>query len=175
MKHKILLVEDQLAFVTEELLGLFGNFEFEIAKTGPAAMEKLNGPLPDLVLLDLRLPGLHGLAVLRAIKQATPCLPVVVVSAYGDKATRQACRQAGADDFFQKPFEPRKLAERMEILLAMCQPRVATPKGTELYLIKSRRLQKLREQAATWGLNAPAELLIEIEDLEVELGKTDDG
>lgn len=178
MKRRILLIEDQNAFLVRELVSLFGDFEFEIAVTGSAGIEKLAGSLPDLVLLDLRLPGVGGLAVLKTIKRIEPCLPVVIVSAYGDKSTRQACRDAGADDFFQKPFEPRRLAQRMEILLAMYHsgPRVkiSTP-GREVYQAKVRRLQKLRKQQAQMGLNTPPEVLIEIEDLEDELGPKNDG
>lgn len=118
MKKRVLLVEDQNAFLVRELLALYGDFEIETVTTGLAAIDKLDEQLPDLVLLDLRLPIVSGLEVLEAIKRIEPCLPVVVVSAYGDRQTRQECRKRGADDFFLKPFDPHRLAKRMQILLA---------------------------------------------------------
>ncbi|MCK6625546.1 MAG: response regulator [Anaerolineae bacterium] len=154
-------------------------FEFEIAKDGYEAIEKLGGSLPDLVLLDLRLPGVSGLSVLEAIRQIDSCLPVIVVSAYGDKRTRQEAAERGANDFFQKPVSTMKLYRRIKELLAAAPRR--TPAGTpkhheseteinrEILVVKYRRLNKLKERQALLGIDAPPALLIEIEDLETEI------
>jgi DNA-binding NtrC family response regulator len=173
---KILIVEDQNAFMLRELLELYGQFEFEIAGDGLAALEALAGPLPDLVLLDLRLPGIGGMAVLDAIRKVASCLPVIVVSAYGDKRTRQEAARRGADGFFQKPVNPAKLYRHIRILLAMQTPHQLEAEvslqteGRQAQLIaQTRRLNKLKERQALLGIDAPPELLIEIEDLEGEI------
>lgn len=162
-----------------ELLELYApaaQFEFEIVSDGLAAVEKLAGPLPDLVLLDLRLPGVGGLVVLEAIRKVASCLPVIVVSAYGDKRTRQEAAARGADAFFQKPVSTMKLYRRMRELLATASRHASRQhdtlilEGTQAELLaKHRRLFKLKERQAMLGIDAPPELLIEIEDLEKEI------
>ncbi|MCL4299527.1 MAG: response regulator [Anaerolineae bacterium] len=176
MAAKILIVEDQNAFMLRELLELYGQFEFEIAGDGLAALEVLAGPLPDLVLLDLRLPGIGGLAVLDAIRKTASCLPVIVVSAYGDKRTRQEAAQRGADGFFQKPVNTAKLYRQMRLLLAMQMPHqleaeltLQTEGRQAQFIAQTRRLNKLKERQALLGMDAPPALLIEIEDLEGEI------
>lgn len=178
MAAKILIVEDQHAFMIRELLELYtpaAQFEFEIVSDGPAAIEKLAGPLPDLILLDLRLPSIGGLAVLDAIRATASCLPVIVVTAYGDKRTRQEAARRGADGFFQKPVNAAKLYQQMRILLAMyhtphqLEEALKSDSRRDQLVLKHRRLNKLKERQALLGLDAPPALLIEIEDLEGEL------
>jgi len=177
MAAKILIVEDQYPFMLQELLELYGpstgsgqsQFEFEIASDGCLALEKLAGPLPDLILLDLRLPGVGGLIVLDAIRKVDSRLPVIVVSAYGDKRTRQEAMGRGANDFFQKPVSAIRLYRRMKEVLATAPRHYDTLElpGREVeFLAKHRRLLKLKERKALLGIDAPPELLIEIEDLE---------
>lgn len=185
---KILIVEDQNAFMIENLLHLYApdsdigesQFEFEIIKDGCEAIARLAGSLPDLILLDLRLPGVGGLVVLEAIRKVDSCLSVIVVSAYGDKRTRQEAMRLGANDFFQKPVNTMKLYRRMRELLSR-QPRTAEREARvreatlqldslkTQYLAKYRRLLKLQERAAQLGSAAPPELLMEIEDLKQDL------
>ena len=103
-------------------------------------------------------------------------LPVIVVSAYGDKRTRQEAARRGADGFFQKPVNVAKLYRHIRILLAMQTPHqleaelTLQTEGRQAQLLaKQRRLNKLRERQALLGIDAPPELLIEIEDLEGEI------
>ncbi len=145
------------------------SFEFDIASEGLAALEKLAGPLPDLVLLDLRLPGIGGLAVLDAIHKTASCLPVIVVSAYGDKRTRQEASAAGANYFFQKPVSTMKLYWQIKEFLATAPRPKLTDETQKILIAKQRRLNKLKERQALLGIDAPPELLIEIEDLEGEI------
>jgi DNA-binding NtrC family response regulator len=172
MAAKILMVEDQNAFMLRELLELYGQFEFELVTDGCTAIEKLAGPLPDLILLDLRLPGVGGMVVLDAIRKVDSRFPVIIVSAYGDKCTRQEAAERGANDFFQKPVSTMRLYRRIKELLAAAPRRnsydtlILEGKQAEL-LAKHRRLLKLRR--ALLGIDAPPELFIEIEDLEEEL------
>ncbi|GIK43790.1 MAG: hypothetical protein BroJett011_76230 [Chloroflexota bacterium] len=187
MAAKLLIVEDQHAFILENLLHMYApdtetgqsQFEVEIIKNGYDAIQRLTDPLPDLVLLDLRLPGMSGLVVLEAIRKIDSCLPVIVVTAFGDKRTRQEAIAAGASDFFQKPVSTMRLYRRIRELLATalrCTP-ADTPKrcepkmeiNREILRTKYRRLFKLKERQAMLGIDAPPELLIEIEDLEEEI------
>ncbi|MBE7553783.1 MAG: response regulator [Anaerolineales bacterium] len=175
--RRVLIVEDQTAFMLRELLELYApadhegrkSFEFDIASEGLAALEKLAGPLPDLVLLDLRLPGIGGLAVLDAIHKTASCLPVIVVSAYGDKRTRQEASAAGANYFFQKPVSTMKLYWQIKEFLATAPRPKLTDETQKILIAKQRRLNKLKERQALLGIDAPPELLIEIEDLEGEI------
>jgi CheY-like chemotaxis protein len=174
-EKRVLLVEDQNAFLLQALPELYGRFEFDVANDGCAAVEKLKtGPRLDLVLLDLRLPGLDGLAVLDAIRNVDACLPVIAVSAYGDKRTRQEAARREANDFFHKPFSFERQHRRMRELMAIAPGRNGADtlalSGREAEtLARQRRLLKLKERRALLGIDAPPELLIEIEDLERKL------
>lgn len=150
---------------------LYGKFEFDIAGDGCIAIEKLAGELPDLVLLDLYLPGVDGFTVLDVIRQRDSCLPVVVISAYGDIRTRQEAARRGANDFFVKPFSHQRLYRRMRELMATAPGHYERHSDEAERLAKMRRLGKLKERQAMLGISAPPELLIEIEDLEGELGE----
>ncbi|GIK39572.1 MAG: hypothetical protein BroJett011_34050 [Chloroflexota bacterium] len=114
--------------------------------------------------------------VLEAIRRVNSHHPVIVVSAYGDKRTRQEAAQRGADGFFQKRANVAKLYRQMRILLAMHSPHQLEAElslqteGRQAQLIaQTRRLNKLKERQALLGIDAPPELLIEIEDLEGEI------
>jgi CheY-like chemotaxis protein len=123
------------------------------------------------VVLDLRLPVIDGFTVLEAIKKIDPNVPVVVLSAYGDRLTRERAAEGGAEAFFVKPPDYLKLHSKLLTLIAQRQ------KFTTLQLsghqaerlARMRRLMKLKEQAARMGISTPPEILTEIEDLEKEL------
>lgn len=66
---------------------------------------------PDLILTDLRMPGMDGLALLRAVKQLSPPIPVVIFTAYTSEATAQEARAAGAAAFLAKPFSGAQLLQ----------------------------------------------------------------
>ncbi|MCL4303352.1 MAG: hypothetical protein KJ077_47130 [Anaerolineae bacterium] len=121
--------------------------------------------------------------MLEIICKVNSRLPVIVISAYGDKRTRQEVARRGTDGFFHKPINVAKLYRHIRILLAMQTkwPGEATPhqleteltlrtEGRQARLItQTRRLNKLKERQALLGIGAPPELLIEIEDLEGEI------
>lgn len=73
--------------------------------------------LPDLVLLDLVLPSLNGLEVLRQIRQLTPDMPVMLISGRSEESDRVAGLEIGADDFVVKPFSPRELVARIGMVM----------------------------------------------------------
>jgi DNA-binding response OmpR family regulator len=88
------------------------------AQTGPSAVKRALAQRYDLVLLDLVLPQLNGLAVLERIQAARPGLPVIVVSARGDVTTKLRAFELGARDYVEKPFSLDELLARMRVHLA---------------------------------------------------------
>ncbi len=89
---------------------------------GTAALQELPAVRPDLVVLDLMLPGHHGLAVLATLREESD-IPVIVLTATGDEAARVAGLELGADDYVVKPFSPRELAARVRSVLRRARPR----------------------------------------------------
>ena len=96
---------------------------------GAQLMARLAGQRPDLVVLDLMLPGDDGLTLLRRLRDAGDDLPVVMLTAKGDAVDRIIGLEQGADDYLAKPFLPRELTARIEAVL---RRRVALPAGTPL-------------------------------------------
>ncbi|MDP9406895.1 MAG: response regulator [Actinomycetota bacterium] len=87
---------------------------------GPSALDAAADALPDLVLLDVMMPGLSGIDVCRALRAQpeTADLPVILLTARSQEADVQAGFRAGADDYMTKPFSPRELVSRINALLA---------------------------------------------------------
>jgi DNA-binding response OmpR family regulator len=112
----VLLVEDEPAIGSLLLAYLErGGFAVRWCRTGREALTALAGPpAPALVILDLGLPDVDGLAVARA---AAPAVPVLVVSARGAEPERMAGFDAGVDDYVVKPFSPREVVARAQALL----------------------------------------------------------
>lgn len=100
-------------------------FEVETASDGEEALEMIRECRPDVVVLDLMLPVVDGLGVLRSIREnrETNQIPVVVLSAKGRDMDRQAALQGGANDYVTKPFNPARLIEKVQELLASTPPR----------------------------------------------------
>lgn len=91
-------------------------FEVTEAGDGTAALELALADPPDLVVLDLMLPGLDGLEVFRRLRAVAP-VPVVMLTALGDEDDRLAGLELGADDYVTKPFSPRELVLRVQSVL----------------------------------------------------------
>lgn len=119
-KEQIWIVEDE-----EEIRELirynlvregYGTKEFS---TGEKFLEKLNGSRPDLVLLDLMLPGVDGLEICRRLKGKpdTASIPVVMVTAKGEESDVVAGLELGAEDYVTKPFRPKVLVARVRNVL----------------------------------------------------------
>ncbi len=116
---RILVVDDTPANVRllESVLRPRG-YEMLTAGSGPEALEAVTRDRPDLVLLDILMPGMDGYEVCRRLR-ATPAgavLPVVMITASGDEEKRRAL-EAGADDFIAKPFDQAELLARVQSLL----------------------------------------------------------
>ena len=86
------------------------------AHSGPAALSMLNDEIPDLVILDVMMPGMDGLEVCRRIRRITD-LPIIFLSARGETSDRVAGLDVGADDYLPKPFEPSELLARVRAVM----------------------------------------------------------
>ena len=83
-----------------------GRFIMEFANSGPAALEQVkNNPDPSLILSDINMPGMSGLEMLPKVKEVRPNVPVIMVTAYGDEATRKKATELGAAGLLTKPID----------------------------------------------------------------------
>jgi DNA-binding response OmpR family regulator len=118
---RILLVEDQLDIRRLIRMALeFEDHDIREAGTGPEALALLQDWSPELVLLDVMMPGgLSGLDLCRALRShpATALVPVVMLSARAQAVDREAGLQAGANIYLMKPFSPMELVETVQALL----------------------------------------------------------
>jgi len=116
-QHRILLVEDDPTIREMTSLSLERDgFKVATAADGTGGLEAFRAQTPDLVLLDVMLPGLDGISVCRAIRE-TSVVPVVMLTARTDAVDVVLGLEAGADDYVTKPFEPAVLAARLRAVL----------------------------------------------------------
>ena len=121
MTSRLLMIEDdaRLARMVVEYLGQSG-FEVTHAPDGEAGLEQLQLLQPELVILDLMMPGIDGLEVcrrIRALQGDVARVPVLMLTAKGDPMDRIIGLELGADDYLPKPFEPRELLARVRAVL----------------------------------------------------------
>ena len=116
----VLLVddEDQLRRVMKDLLERDGYLVHE-ARDGVQALDQVDKVAPDIIVLDLNLPGLDGYAVLAQLRSrpTTQGIPVIVLTAKGDEDNEVRVFELGADDFLTKPFRARALSARLDAVL----------------------------------------------------------
>jgi DNA-binding NtrC family response regulator len=105
-KFKVLLVDDEEEFVNaiSERLKM-RDLGPEVALDGEAALEVVKDEVPDVMVLDLRMPGIDGLEVLRRVKQNYPKVQVVVLTGHGSDKDEEEARRLGAFEYLQKPVE----------------------------------------------------------------------
>lgn len=110
MKEKVLVVDDEklIRWSLRENLGKSG-YEVVEAEKGNDAIKAFSESLPDIVLLDVNLPDMSGIDVLRAIKGIDKDVPVIIITAFGNIQTAVDAMKFGAHDFIEKPFEIEKL------------------------------------------------------------------
>jgi DNA-binding response OmpR family regulator len=116
--YRVLVVDDDpiVAEVVCRYLQQDG-CQVRLATTGEQAVASVADEPPDLVVLDLMLPGIDGLEVLRRLRGRDPTLPVVLLTALGDESDRVLGLERGADDYVAKPFSPRELVLRIRSVL----------------------------------------------------------
>jgi DNA-binding response OmpR family regulator len=114
---KILLVEDEPSI--SEIVELYlkrAGFQVHALKDGRSAMQSLEHELPDLLVLDLMLPGIDGLAITRWLRDRSE-VPIIMLTARREESDRIAGLELGADDYVVKPFSPQELVSRVRAVL----------------------------------------------------------
>ncbi len=116
---KILIVDDQPE-VCEILRTFFEKWRYEIdtANSGKDALEKVKSWDPDLMLLDIRMPGMDGMEVLRKVRTSNPRMGVIMITAIQDEGVAAQAIAAGALDYITKPINLRQLENSVLITLA---------------------------------------------------------
>ncbi len=122
---RILLIDDDRRH--SELLGAYcRRFDIEVdcAFDGESGLARLGTTRPDLLLLDVMLPGQDGFSLCREIRRRSR-LPIIMLTARGDVTDRVTGLELGADDYLSKPFEPRELVARIHTVLRRAEPAAA--------------------------------------------------
>jgi len=108
---KVLLVDDEREFVetlSERLL--MRDMGSAVAYDGESALELIKADEPEVMILDLRMPGIDGIEVLRRVKQTNPGIEVIILTGHGSEADRETCMSLGAFAYLQKPVDIEKLS-----------------------------------------------------------------
>ncbi|MBB3183223.1 DNA-binding response OmpR family regulator [Halomonas fontilapidosi] len=118
---KVLVVDDEANIVLSlEFLMQHAGFEVDTAEDGESALSRIAESPPDLILLDISLPGISGFDVLERLR-ADPTharLPIIMLTAHGREVEREKGMALGADDYITKPFSTQALVEKVKTLLA---------------------------------------------------------
>ncbi len=123
MSPKILIVEDEEQIASFLRRGLaYEGYEVETAADGTSALAKARDARPDLVVLDLMLPGMDGLEVCRRLRTAHSSLPIIILTARDSVSDRVQGLDAGSDDYMVKPFALAELLARVRALLRRAGP-----------------------------------------------------
>jgi signal transduction histidine kinase len=144
MASKILIVDDEPAGIATLEAVLDGaGYQLEFAQDGVSALEKARKLLPDLILLDVMMPGMDGYDVCRRIR-ATPELaeaPIIILTALDDYESRLTGLNAGADDFFSKPVDRQELTARVRTILRLNRYRTLLNQREQLREMAGRMVE----------------------------------
>lgn len=123
-EERVVVVEDEEAIAEVLAWNLEqAGFRVDLYHRGDEALEALRAAPPDLLLLDLMLPGLDGLEITRQLRrhEETARLPIVMLTARGEELDRIVGLELGADDYIPKPFSPREVVLRVQAVLRRSQ------------------------------------------------------
>ena len=155
MPCRVLLVDDDVRL--HELLTSFleqNGVEVKGAKNGVEGLAALEAGIFDAVLLDVMMPGIDGLEVVKRIRQKSR-IPVLMLTAKGDETDRVVGLEIGADDYIAKPFSPRELLARLRAVLRRASPDTVAEKlevGAIAIDIKAREVKVADKRADLTGL-----------------------
>ncbi|GAB2580887.1 DNA-binding response regulator [Paractinoplanes abujensis] len=128
-ERRVLVVEDERTIAEAVAARLRAEgFVVEVAGDGPSAVDAARRTPPDVVVLDVMLPGFDGLEVCRRLQAERP-VPILMLTARDDETDLLVGLAVGADDYMVKPFSMRELAARVHALLRRAQKTTAEPKG----------------------------------------------
>ena len=138
MSLRILVIDDEPAMIgaVAALVGSVGH-RVSAAYDGREALRRFDADAPDIVILDLAMPGLDGIAVCREIRKRG-ATPIIVLSGEGDEAAKVEALDAGADDYVTKPFGKEELLARIRAVTRR-RPEAAAPATTGSVRIDQRR------------------------------------
>ena len=124
---RVLVIEDNhdLAYGLRNNLEIEG-YEVEVADDGPKGLMRARIGGPDLIILDLMLPGMDGYRVLRTLREEGRSIPILILTARGEEADKVRGLRLGADDYVTKPFGVLELLARVEALMRRAVATVAT-------------------------------------------------
>lgn len=152
MRRRLLLVEDDptlrqaLAFnLTRE------GYEVTSKADGPSALEAAHDDRLDLILLDVMLPGMSGIEVLRALRGDGVTTPVIILSAKGDEIDRVVGLKVGADDYVAKPFSRPELLARIEAVLRRHRREAAEPERRSILTFGNVSIDVTRREVTVEG------------------------
>ncbi|ORI48405.1 response regulator transcription factor [Leuconostoc mesenteroides] len=132
---KILVVDDETAIATLLQYNLQQNgYELTVASDGLSAYQKAKEQQFNAILLDLMLPEMDGLTVLKQLRQDKVSTPIILVTAKGDELDRVLGLELGADDYITKPFSPREVVARLKAVLRRSQVSTDTYKTDEMVI-----------------------------------------
>ena len=117
MERTILIIEDEkLIIVSTQMVLEAAGFHVESATSGEEGIQKARSSAPDLILLDIMMPGIDGWETLNRLKRdtATAEIPVIIFTAREHSRGHQKSSEMGAAEYFRKPFEPDELIELVE-------------------------------------------------------------
>ncbi len=140
-KQKILIVDDDSNIA--ELISLYlvkECFETKIVGDGESALAAFDTFAPNLILLDLMLPGIDGYQVCREIRTRSQC-PIIMLSAKGEVFDKVLGLEMGADDYMEKPFDSKELVARVKAVLRRYKPQVAEPEPTDDKVVRYDELE----------------------------------
>jgi DNA-binding response OmpR family regulator len=142
---KILVVDDEQSIVDVLAYNLVkAGHQPVVARDGEQALRLARAERPDLVILDLMLPGIDGLEVCRAIRKDGD-LPIIILTAKDEEIDRVVGLELGADDYVVKPFSVRELMARVKSVLRRAQPRPA--ESAQALQVGDLRLDMARREA----------------------------
>lgn len=144
---KVLIVEDDLALADIVSFTLRrAGYETSVAHDGQAALDRWQAETPDLVILDLNLPKLDGMSVCKRIR-TDDTTPIIILSVHGEDDDIVGGLYAGADDYMVKPFSPRQLVARAEVVLRRANDQPVCPGPIEVgdLALDPQRLELLRD------------------------------
>jgi two-component system nitrogen regulation response regulator NtrX len=159
MKYRILVIDDEAGIRDSMRRTLeYQGYQFVGAATGQEGLALVEHDPPDLVFLDIKMPGMDGLEVLERIKAANPAVPVVMVSGHGTAQNAFEARDKGASGFIEKPFSEPVLLERIQ---------------KELGEVKGLRSDLERSQTAYRALSREIDAKYQMVGTSAALGKVD--
>jgi DNA-binding response OmpR family regulator len=153
MRRRILIVEDDRTLRQALTFNLEREgYEVRSAVDGQQALDWARSDQFDLILLDVMLPGMSGIEVLRVLRSEGTATPVIVLSAKGDEIDRVVGLKVGADDYVAKPFSRPELLARIEAVLRRDRrTNVDAPEADERIEIGSLAMNRARREASFGG------------------------